>query len=100
MTNKGWQILFKDDNASISHKEAKLQLLANWVSNAYYINIKINYSQLEPVVYKVDPVINNTSTTSNIDLYHKRLLHINKDYILKTIDNTLGLKEVNSDSLL
>ena len=26
MTNKGWQILFKDDNASISHKEAKLQI--------------------------------------------------------------------------
>ena len=100
LANKGWQILFKDDNTSISHKEAKLQILANWVSNAYYINIKINYSQLEPVVYKVDLIINSTESTSNLDLYHKRLLYINKDYILKTIDNTLGLKEVNNDSLL
>jgi hypothetical protein len=39
LTKKGWLILFKDAKAIISHKETKLQLIANWIFNVYYINI-------------------------------------------------------------
>jgi hypothetical protein len=98
LAKKGWQILFKDTKAIISHKEAKLSLIANWISNAYYIDININYNILEPIVYKIDPIIE--SNNNELDLYHKRLLHINKDYIIKTINSVNGLKNINKNTIL
>jgi hypothetical protein len=61
-------------------------------------SVQINYNLLEPVVYKVDPIINDSHNV--IDLYHKRLLHINKDYLIKTINVTSGLKRVTSSKEL
>ena len=46
LTKKGWLILFKDAKAIISHEETKLQLIANWISNAYYIDIDINIDSI------------------------------------------------------
>ena len=106
LAKKGWETIFKDTRAIISHNKAKLKVVANWVSNAYYIDIKINFNILEPIVYKMDPILMSTGTTSttsssnDLDLYHKRLLHINKDYLVKTIDNVLGLKPVNTSHIL
>ena len=102
LAKKGWQILFKDNKALISHEKTKLKLEANWIFNAYYINININYNILEPVVYKADLIINNNNNHINtdLDLYHKQLLYINKDYIIKTIDNVSGLKAINSKNEL
>jgi hypothetical protein len=103
LTKKGWLILFKDAKAIISRKETKLQLIANWISNAYYINININYNVLELIVYKIDPIItssDNNNDNNELDLYYKRLLHINKDYLIKTIDSVIGLKPIYSNSIL
>ena len=63
-------------------------IIANWAFNAYYIdNINIDFDTLEPVIYQVKSV----QDKSELDLYYKRLLHINKDYILKTITSVNGL---------
>ena len=32
-------------------------------------------------------------------MYHERLLHINKDFIYKTVENTLGLKKIDQGEL-
>jgi hypothetical protein len=103
LTKKGWLILFKDAKAIISYEETKLQLIANWISNAYYIDIDINYNVLEPIVYKIDLIITSSDNNNNnneLDLYYKRLLYINKDYLIKTIDSVIGLKPINSNSIL
>ena len=94
LTNNGWSILFKDAKVIISHLIAKMVIIANWAFNAYYIdNINIDFDTLEPVIYQVKSV----QDKSELDLYHKRLLHINKDYILKTITSVNGLRQI-SDS--
>jgi Integrase core domain len=78
-----------------------MRIFADWVSNAYYININIDYNRLEAIIYRINPVLDSSSLNSTqLDLYHKRLLHINKDYILKTIDNVSGLKTINSTQSL
>jgi hypothetical protein len=46
LAKKGWEITFKDTTAIISHNIAKLKVVANWVFNAYYIDIRINYNLL------------------------------------------------------
>ena len=43
---------------------------------------------------------NNNHINTDLNLYHKRLLHINKDYIIKTIDNVSGLKAINNKNEL
>ena len=96
LTKKGWSILFEDSKAIITHNIAKYRVIANWISNAYYINTYINYSILEPIVYKTTTSLEGSNSPSTLDLYHKRLLHINKDYILKTIQNTIGLKPIKT----
>ena len=80
LTKKGWSIIFKDNKAKISHNSSNITIVANWDFNAYYLDVLVNERALEPIVYKVDPSSNNT-----LDLYHKRLGHINQDYLNKTI---------------
>ena len=93
LANKGWSILFQNDNATISHKSLNFNIKANWNYNAYYLNIDIDAKALEPIVYKVDPsIIEYNSETSTpkynkeLNLFHKRLNHINKDYLIKTLN--------------
>ena len=70
-------------------------IIANWAFNAYYIdNINIDFDTLEPVIYQVKSV----QDKSELDLYYKRLLHINKDYILKTITSVNGLKQIGDSN--
>ena len=70
-------------------------IIANWAFNAYYIdNINIDFDTLEPVIYQVKLV----QDKSELDLYYKRLLHINKDYILKTITSVNGLKQIGDSN--
>jgi hypothetical protein len=85
LTKKGWTILFKDNIAELSNIKSNINLKANWNFNAYYLNIIINYNLLEPVIYKA------SSTINKLDLIHKRLNHINKDYLIKTLECTKGL---------
>jgi Reverse transcriptase (RNA-dependent DNA polymerase)/gag-polypeptide of LTR copia-type/Integrase core domain len=90
LTNKGWTILFKDNAAELSNSKFKLNLKAKWEYNAYYLDTVIDHKTLEPVVYQV------TSATSELDLIHKRLNHLSKDYLIKTLDCTKGLEVKDS----
>jgi hypothetical protein len=102
LTNKGWSIYFKGNKANLSHSDNKLFLKANWAFNAYYLNLTINWDKLEPLLYKVEPIntnndIKDPNTSKDIlDLYHSRFLHLSKDYLLKTIDHSNGLKHIKS----
>jgi len=86
--------LFKDNSAILSHSN-DITTRAIWKQNAYYLNnIYINWPLLEPIIYKVDTIINSNT----LDLYHKRFSHINKDYLTKTINCTKGLnKDVSKE---
>jgi len=95
LTNKGWLVQLKGNKAILSHSSSNTRLEATWNLNAYYLNVKIDYDVLEPIAYKIDPVVNN-----KLDLYHKRLNHINKDYIIKTIEHTKGLDLTNDSKEL
>jgi hypothetical protein len=80
LADKGWSITFNKEKAFINYinnSREKLDLSAKWIFNAYYLKLKVNYQLLEPVLYKVDQY-------NDLDLLHKRLVHINKDYIVKT----------------
>jgi hypothetical protein len=90
LTNKGWTILFKDTMANLSHKLFKLNLSAKWNYNAYYLDAKVDYNQIESTVYY-------TSSSNKLDLIHKRLNHINKDYLIKTLNCTKGLDIIAKD---
>ena len=87
LANKGWRVTIEDDIAKVVNKSNSLTILAKWKGNAYYfLDLEVDYSKLEKLVYKTD-----TSTSKlNIDLIHKRLNHINKDYLIKTINDTIG----------
>ena len=70
-----------------------------WSSNAYYLNLSINAKVLEPIIYKVD---NNTTIDikDKLTLYYKRLNHLNKDYIIKTIkDFTINTYNNSNNTL-
>jgi hypothetical protein len=62
----------------------------------YYLDLIINYDLLELVIY-------NTSKTSNkLDLIHKYLIHLNKDYLIKMLNSTKELednKDLNKEDL-
>ncbi|TVY48540.1 hypothetical protein LCER1_G009184 [Lachnellula cervina] len=52
----------------------------------------VDFNKLEPIVYYTKPENNK------LDLYYKRLNHLNKDILLKTIDNTSGLSLGNNEA--
>ena len=84
LTNKGWNILFKDNIAKLSNEKFKLNLIAKWDYNAYYLDLIVNHALLEPVLY-------NVSKATKLDILHKRLNHLNKDYLIKTLNSTEGI---------
>ena len=86
LTNKNWTILFKNNIASLENKKTNISINAIWQYNAYYLDFKLDLDILEKVVYKVE-----TSISNKLDLYYKRLNHINKDYLIKTINSTSSL---------
>jgi hypothetical protein len=89
LTNKGWTILFKDNIAEISNIKYNINFIAKWDYNAYYLNVIINHDILEPVIYKASSI-----NINELDLIHKRLNHLNKDYLIKTIKCTKGLNSL------
>ena len=114
LTNKGWEILFKEDIAVLSYK-GRFITNAKWHLNAYFLSeVFINLSVLEPVVYNTitynimdnnkEPVLNlsndNNNKDSLLDLYHRRFLHINKDFIIKSAKNSIGIIKLSPDIIL
>ncbi|EKD15691.1 retrotransposon protein, putative, Ty1-copia subclass [Drepanopeziza brunnea f. sp. 'multigermtubi' MB_m1] len=94
LINKDWAINFDRNGAKISHASFKLYINVKWANNAYFIKVEINDKYLEPLLFKVDPFV-----TTKLSLYHKRLLHVNKDFVLKTIDNSEGLSKAIEQNL-
>ncbi|TVY38198.1 Copia protein [Lachnellula cervina] len=90
LINKGWNIIFKKDLVEIVKNT--IRVTASWRYNAYYLNMLVDFNELEPIVYYTKPENNK------LDLYHKRLNHLNKDILLKTIDNTSGLSLGNNEA--
>jgi len=111
LTNKGWEILFKKDLAILSYNK-NIITNAKWHLNAYFLDkIHINYEVLEPIVYNIinykssisskNPTLNlGNKGNTLLDLYHRRFLHINKDYIIKSAKNSIGLIIPTSDNIL
>ena len=58
LAKKGWETTCKGNKAIISYNKAKLKVVANWVSNIYYLDININYNRL-------DLISTNTTTYSS-----------------------------------
>ena len=114
LTNKGWEILFKNDLAILSYNN-KIITNAKWHLNAYFLdNIYINYKLLEPIVYNIinynlvnnkNLILNLNNNNTNkvntlLDLYYRRFLYINKDYIFKSIKNSIGLIMSNPNNTI
>jgi hypothetical protein len=112
LTNKGWEILFKQDIAVLSYNNNNFIINAIWHLNAYFLNkVFINYKALELIVYNTvnyssniinkNPVLNlNNKDDSLLDLYYRRFLHINKDYIIKSAKNLIGILILKPDLIL
>ncbi|TVY47171.1 Retrovirus-related Pol polyprotein from transposon TNT 1-94 [Lachnellula cervina] len=88
LINKSWNIIFKKELVEIVKNTIRVTMF--WRYNAYYLNMLVDFNELEPIVYYTKPENNK------LDLYHKRLNHLNKDILLKTIDNTSGLSLGNN----
>ena len=102
LANKGWTILFKDDMAILSHKLLKINYNCTWVLNAYYIRFKVNNNIIINYNNKaLSQVVYTTNNSDLLTLYHKRLNHLNKDYIIKTIkDFTINNYNNSKNSLI
>ncbi|TVY50311.1 hypothetical protein LCER1_G007983 [Lachnellula cervina] len=53
----------------------------------------VDFNELEPIVYYTKPENNK------LDLYYKRLNHLNKNILLKTIDNTSSNNKASNNSI-
>ncbi|CZT08621.1 uncharacterized protein RCO7_11723 [Rhynchosporium graminicola] len=62
-------------------------VLDSGASEHYITNKNVNHKLLEPISFKV-----NSNKSSKLDLYYKRLLYTNKEFIYKTIEGSKGLK--------
>jgi transposase InsO family protein len=91
LTNKGWEIIFKTDKTAISHPESGLNITANWRSNSYYLDVLIDYDLLEPVVYSA--VSQDSANKKTLDLIHQRINYLNKELLIKTLENILGFSK-------
>ncbi|CAL3971562.1 unnamed protein product [Diplocarpon coronariae] len=70
LTKKDWSIGFSRDITKLKHPNISEEIL-----------------------------LYQANTLNNIELYHKRLLHFNKELILKTVDNSIGLKKIQDTKL-
>ncbi|CZT12082.1 uncharacterized protein RCO7_11759 [Rhynchosporium graminicola] len=91
ITREGDRVLIKDVNYVPSLKTTLLssKKLTNkdWKVTFNKKEVDVNHKLLEPVSFKVD-----SNKSSKLDLYYKRLLHTNKEFIYKTIEGSKGLK--------
>jgi len=87
---KGWRYINDINNNRLVYIEINITVPLYWHKNAFYLDILIDYNRLERIIYKVQKGINNIKITK-MDLIYKRLNHLNKDYINKTIQSILGL---------
>ena len=105
LTNKGQEILFKEDIVILSYNNKVITNAKQYLNTYFLSEVNINYEALEPIVYNIinykdniinykNPVINLSNKVNNntlLDLYHRRFLHINKDYIIKSAKNSKGI---------
>jgi hypothetical protein len=113
LTNKGWEILFKDNLALLNYNN-KVIIKAKWHLNTYFLkDIIINYEALKLIVYNIinykSYIKDNKNLKLNIstnkentllDLYHRRFLYINKDFIIKSAKNSTGIIILIPDNIL
>ncbi|CZS92721.1 uncharacterized protein RCO7_11482 [Rhynchosporium graminicola] len=85
LTNKDWKVTFNKKGINITN--SSINIKARGYYNTYYLEVDVNHELLEPVSFKVD-----SNKTSKLDLYYKRLLYTNKEFIYKTIEGSKGLK--------
>jgi hypothetical protein len=112
LINKDWEILFKQDIAVLSYNNNNFIINTIWYLNTYFLNkVFINYKALEPIVYNIvnysSNIINknlilnlNNKDDSLLDLYYRRFLYINKDYIIKSTKNLIGILIPKPDLIL
>ena len=107
LAKKGWEVLFKGNTARLLLASLNISLIAPWDYNAYYLNFKINskvinLGQLElsnSNNTKSDNTNSNNTNSNILELYHKRLNHVSKDNLIKTLNQIksvdLSLKLLN-----
>ncbi|TVY50241.1 Retrovirus-related Pol polyprotein from transposon TNT 1-94, partial [Lachnellula cervina] len=88
------KLIIKDVFYNITFKKDLVEIVKNTIRryNAYYLNMLVDFNKLEPIVYYTKPEDNK------LDLYYKRLNHLNKNILLKTINNTSGLSLGNNEA--
>jgi len=105
LAKKGWKTLFKGQIGSVIHPSLKISLKATWDYNAYYLDFKIDskvlcLSQAPETSESCDVQGQNSKV---LDLYHKRLNHISKEFLIKTLSQLnladLSPKSANSANL-
>ncbi|PBP15315.1 retrotransposon protein, putative, Ty1-copia subclass, partial [Diplocarpon rosae] len=89
LTNKNWSIQFSQELAQLSHPDISKPIRVKWEEKAYFIQIRLDNSYIEQTLFQVQ-----APSPNDITLYHKRLIHINQELILKTIENSFGLKKI------
>jgi hypothetical protein len=94
LTNKGWTIIIEDNIAKVVNYKKNITIVAKWSNNAYYLDLEVDNTKLVKLLYKADTSLD----TLNIDLIYKRLNHINKDYLIKTINNTIDNTKLLEDN--
>jgi len=112
LINKDWEILFKQDITILSYNNNNFITNIIWYLNIYFLNkVFINYKILEFIIYNIvnyssniinkNPVLNlNNKNDSLLDLYYRRFLYINKDYIIKSAKNLIGILIPKPDLIL
>ena len=112
LINKDQEILFKQDIAVLSYNNNNFITNAIQYLNAYFLNkVFINYKALKLIVYNTinyssniinkNPVLNlNNKDDFLLDLYYRRFLYINKDYIIKSTKNLIGILILKPDLIL
>ena len=96
LTNKDQKILFKKNYTSIYNRSYKISLRAKQIQNTYHIPATLNHFSAtldRTSLANLDSSIANIANPkkkNKLDLYYKRLNHLNKDYLIKTINNTSG----------
>ena len=91
--NKGYLISFKSNNIIIRNRNNDI------IAEGYYYNKLATFNTISTLNYNIE-VINNTSYKLDIVTFHKRLGHINKDYLYKLASNLNINLDTNNSNLL
>jgi hypothetical protein len=89
LINKNWEIIFKTNKTIIIHPELGLDIIVNWETKTYYLNILINFNILENLIYSASINEDSSNKYSKVilDLIHKKINYLNKNLLIKTINN-------------